>query len=58
VRIFIWLGIILVNFHICGIVLVSRDRLKILVMFSVASGPECLKCRMFILSTPLELLLV
>ena len=50
------IGIILAIFHVCGIVFVLRGRLKIAVRYVSAVTPRCLKCLIFVLSGPVELL--
>ena len=47
------IGIILAIFHVCGIVLVLSERLKIALRYVSAVFPSCL---MFMLSGPVELL--
>ena len=47
------IGIILTIFHVCGIVFVLRERLKIAVRYVSSVTPRCL---IFILSGPVELL--
>ena len=46
----------LANFHMCGVMLVSRAVLNILVRNASPSGPMCFRCLMFSLSGPCELL--
>lgn len=37
------IGMILASFHICGMVLVLRERFKSEVRYVMASGPRCLR---------------
>ena len=48
------IGLILANFHVCGIVFVLRERLNIAVRYISAVTPRCL---IFMLSGPVELFL-
>ena len=50
------IGIILAFFHVCGIVFVLREMLKIAVRYVSAVTPRCLRCLIFMLSGPVELL--
>ena len=50
------MGIMLANFHMCGIVLVLRAVLNMLVRNASPRGPMCFRCLMFNLSGPCELL--
>ena len=50
------IGIILAIYHVCGIVLVLRERLNIAVKYVSAVTPRCLRCFIFMLSGPVELL--
>ena len=50
------IGTIFASFHISGIELELRDSLNILQRYSMAMGPRCFRCFMFILSGPVELL--
>ena len=52
------MGTIFASFHISGIELELRDSLNILQRYSMAMGPRCCRCSMFILSGPVELLLL
>ena len=51
-----WMGTILANFHICGIMLVLRAVFNMLVRNASPKGPMCFKCMMFSLSGPCEFL--
>ena len=46
----------LVNFHMCGIMLVLRAVFNMLVRNASPRGPMCFRCLMFSLSGPCELL--
>ena len=48
--------IMLVNFHMCGIMLVLRAVFNMLVRNASPRGPMCFRCLMFSLSGPCELL--
>ena len=50
------MGMIVAHFHRCGIVLLLRAVLYKFVRYLIASGSGCLKCLMFMLSGPAELL--
>ena len=50
------MGTMLVNFHMCGIMLVSRAVFNMLVGNASPRGPMCFRCLMFNLSAPCELL--
>ena len=50
------MGTMLVNFHMCGIMLVSRAVFNMLVGNASPRGPMCFRCLMFNLSGPCELL--
>ena len=50
-----WMGTIITNFHICGIMLVSRVVFKMLVRNASPRGNRCLMCLMVSLSGPCEL---
>ena len=52
-----WMGTILANFHMCGIMLVLRAVLNILVRNAGQREPMCFKCMKFSLSVPCELLI-
>ena len=47
---------LLANFLMCGIMLLLRAVLNMLVRNASPGGPMCFKCRMFRLSRPCELL--
>ena len=49
-------GTMLANFHMCGIRLVLRAVLNILVRNANPRGPMCFRCLIFNLSGPCELL--
>ena len=49
-------GIIWAIFHACGIVFVLKERLNIVVRYVSAVTPWCLRCYIFMLSGPVELL--
>ena len=49
-------GTMLVNFHMCGIMLVLRAVFNMIVRNASPRGPMCFKCLMFNLSGPCELL--
>ena len=51
-----WMGTILANFHMCGIMLVLRAVFNMLVRNESPKGPMCFRCLMFNLSGPCELL--
>ena len=46
----------LVNFHMCGIMLLSRAVLNMIVRNASPRGPMCFRCLMFSFSGPCELL--
>ena len=50
------MGTMLANFHMCGIMLVLRTVFNMLVRNASPRGPMCLRCLMFNLSGPCELL--
>ena len=50
------IGMMLASFHMCGMVLVLRARLKVLVRYVRSSGPMCLRCLILMPSGPVELL--
>ena len=50
------MGTMLANFHMCGIMLVLRAVFNMLVRNASPRGPMCLRCLMFNLSGPCELL--
>ena len=50
------MGIMLDNFHMCGIMLLLRAVLNMLVRNASPRGPMCFRCLMFNLSGPCELL--
>ena len=50
------IGIMLANFHMCGIMLVLRAVLNMLVRNASPRGLMCSRCMMFNLSGPCELL--
>ena len=50
------MGTMFANFHVCGIMFLLRAVLNILVRNAVPRGPKCLRCLMFSLSGPCELL--
>ena len=50
------MGIMLANFHMCGIMLELRALFNILVRNASPRGSMCFRCLMFILSGPCELL--
>ena len=50
------MGIMLVNFHICGMMLLFNAMLYMLVRYAGARGPMCFSYLMFNLSGPAELL--
>ena len=50
------IGMMLASFHMCGMVLVLRARLNVLVRYVRPSGPMCLRCLMLMPSGPVELL--
>ena len=51
-----WMGTMLANFHMCGIMLVLRAVFNMLVRNASPRGPMCFMYRMFSLSGPCELL--
>ena len=50
------MGTMLANFHKCGIMLVLRAVIKMLVRNASPIAPMCFRCLMFNLSGPCELL--
>ena len=50
------MGTMLVNFHMCGIMLVLRAVFNMLVRNASPRGHMCFRCLMFSLSGPCELL--
>ena len=50
------MGTMLANFHMCGIMLLLRAVLNMLVMNASPRGRMCFMCLMFSLSGPCELL--
>ena len=50
------MGMMFANFHMCGMVFVFSARVNVCVRYRSASGPRCFRCRMLILSGPVELL--
>ena len=50
------MGIMLANFHMCGIMLVLRAVFSMLVKNASPRAPMCFRCLMFNLSGPCELL--
>ena len=52
------MGTMLVNFHMCGIMLVFRAVFNMLVRNGSPRGPMCFRCLMFNLSGPCELLVL
>ena len=50
------MGIMLANFHMCGIMLVFKTVFNMLVRNASPRGPMCFRCLMFSLSGPCELL--
>jgi len=50
------IGIMVAVFHICGMMFLFSEKLKMLVRYSIARGPRCFRCFMLILSGPVELL--
>ena len=50
------MGTMLANFHMCGIMLLLRTVFNMLVRNSSPRGPMCIRCLMFNLSGPYELL--
>ena len=50
------MGTMLAKFHMCGIMLVLRAVFNMLVRNASPRGPMCLRCQMFNLSGPCELL--
>ena len=53
-----WMGTMLANFHMCGIILVLRAVFNILVRNASQRWPMCFRCMMFTLSGPCELLFI
>ena len=51
-----WMGTMLANFYMCGIMLVLRAVFNMLVRNASPRGPMCFRCLMFSLSGPCELL--
>ena len=51
-----WMGTMLANFHMCGIMLVLRAVFNMVVRNASPRGPMCFRCLMFSLSGPYELL--
>ena len=51
-----WMGTLLTNFHMCGIMLVLRAVFNMFVRNASPRGPVCFRCLMFSLSGPCELL--
>ena len=52
------MGIMLTNFHMCGIMLVLKAVFNMVVNNATPRGPMCFRCLMFNLSGPCELLFV
>ena len=50
-----WMETMLANFHMCGIMLVLRAVLNMLVRNGRPRWPRCFRCLMFSLSGPCEL---
>ena len=50
------MGTMLANFHMCGIMLVLRAVINMLMRNAIPRGPMCFRCLMFNLSGPCELL--
>ena len=50
------MGTMLANFHMCGIMLLLRVVLNMLVRNASPIGPMCFRCLIFNLSGPCELL--
>ena len=50
------IGTVLANFHMCGIMLLLRAVLNILVRNASPRGPMCFRCLIFSLSGPCKLL--
>ena len=50
------IGIMLANFHMCGIMLVLRAVFNMLLRNASPRGPMCFRCLIFSLSGPCELL--
>ena len=50
------MGTMIANFHMCGIMLVLRAVFNMLVRNASPRWPMCLRCMMFSLSGPCELL--
>ena len=50
------MGIMFASFHMCGIMFLLRDMLNMLVRYASPRVPMCLRCLMFSLSGPCELL--
>ena len=51
-----WIGTMLANFHMCGIMWVLGAVFNILVRNASPRGPMCFRCLMFNLSGPCEFL--
>ena len=51
-----WMGSMLANFHMCGIMLVLRAVFNKLIRNASPSGPMCFRYLMFSLSGPCDLL--
>ena len=51
-----WMGTMLANFHMCGIMLVLKTVINMLVRNAIPRGPMCFRCLMFTLSGSCELL--
>ena len=51
-----WMGTMLANFHMYGIMLVLRAVFNMLVRNASPRGPMCFRCLMFNLSGPCDLL--
>ena len=51
-----WMGTMLANFHMCGIMLVLGEVFNMLVRNASPRRPMCFRCLMFNLSGPCELL--
>ena len=50
------MGAMLANFHMCGIMLLFRTVINMLVRNASLRGPMCFRCLIFNLSGPCELL--
>ena len=50
------MGTMLADFHMCGIIMLLRAVLNMLVRNASPRGPMCFSCLMFSLSVPRELL--